>query len=101
MGRHLQSDVAFPGGLALQGLVPAAAGAPPERDAGGHVDVLHPPGVLLLHVHQLLHGLAHALGPHLLERHDWRDKPRERPPVATRQTSAAVLTFGVALLRGV
>lgn len=66
---HLQSDVAFEGGLALQVLVAAASGAAPKGHAGGHVDELHFPRVLLLHVHQLLHGPAHAPRHHLVERH--------------------------------
>lgn len=69
---HLQSDVAFEGGLALQVLVAAASGAAPKGHAGGHVDELHFPRVLLLHVHQLLHGPAHAPRHHLVERHHSR-----------------------------
>lgn len=66
---HLQCDVAFKCSLALHVLVPTATRAAPKWDTGRHVDVLHLSRVLLLHVHQLLHGPTHAPHPHLLEPH--------------------------------
>lgn len=67
---HLQSDVAFKRRLALQVLIAAATVASPKWDAGRHVEVFHLSRVLLLHIHQLLHRLAHALCPHLVQSHD-------------------------------
>lgn len=66
---HLQSDVPFMGRLALQIVIPTATRASPKWDTGRHVDVLHFSRILLLHIHQLLHGPTHALHPHLMERH--------------------------------
>lgn len=66
---HLQSDVALKCRLALQVLIATATRASLKWDASGHVGIFHFSRVLLLYIHQLLHGLTHAPCPHLLEGH--------------------------------
>lgn len=69
MQPHLQSDVAFKCRLALQILISTATRASLKWDTSRHVGIFHFSRVLLLYIHQLLHGLTHALCPHLLECH--------------------------------
>lgn len=66
---YLQSDVALERWPAFQALVAAATVASLKWDASRHVEVFHLSRVLLLHIHQLLHRLAHALCPHLVQSH--------------------------------
>lgn len=66
---YLQSDVAFKRWPAFQALVAAATVTSLKWDASRHVEVFHLSRVLMLHIHQLLHWLAHALCPHLVQGH--------------------------------
>ena len=67
---YQHGDIGGVGGVALHVVVPAAAGAAHQGHARRAVDVLHLPGVLLHHLHQLLDGPAEAPVPHLLEVQD-------------------------------
>lgn len=71
MIKDLQSDVAFKGRLAPQVFICAAARASPDWDASRYVDVFYVSRVLLFDIHQLFHGLTHALRPHLLQCHHY------------------------------
>lgn len=66
---HLQCDVPFSGGTALQFLICTASWAPPQWDTSRYVDVLHIFWELVLHIHQLLHGSTHAPCQHLHKSH--------------------------------
>lgn len=66
---YLQGDVAFQRWTAFQALVATATVASPKWNASRHVEVFHLSRVLLLHIHQLLHWLTHALCPHLVQSH--------------------------------
>lgn len=66
---HLQGNVTLKCWPALQILIPTATRAPLKWDTSRHVGIFHFSRVLLPYIHQLLHGLTHALCPHLLERH--------------------------------
>lgn len=66
---HLQGNVALKCRLALQILISTATRAPLKWDTSRNVGIFHFSRVLLLYIHQLLHGLTYALCPHLFERH--------------------------------
>lgn len=65
---YLHGDIRGLSRMALQILIATATSAAHQGHTGGTIDVLHLPGVLLDHLHQLLYGPAETTTPHLLER---------------------------------
>lgn len=62
---HLQSGVAFEGRKALEVLARTVTRASANHHTVRYVDVLHRLGVLIVHIHQLVHDLTRALCHHL------------------------------------